>query len=108
VVKDLHTAWDRLKNVITPYLAKSSGLKTPCAVEGKCTDCTSPYRVCSVTTIIEAKPRMTRISIILVGEDMGLGWDPAWPEDRIEKIASVFRGYWSAMRSARSSSQEGK
>jgi len=104
VVKDLHAAWDRLKNVITPYLAKNSGLKTPCAVEGKCSDCTSPYRVCSVTTVIEAKPRMTQISIILVGEDMGLGWDPAWPEDRKEKIASIFRDQWAAMRTARPSS----
>jgi len=101
VVKDLHAAWDRLKNVITPYLTKSSGLKVPCAVEGRCSDCSSPYRVCSVTTVIEAKPRLTRISIILVGEDMGLGWDPAWPEDRIENIASVFREHWAAMRAAR-------
>jgi len=101
VVKDLHAAWDRLKNVITPYLTKSSGLKVPCAVEGKCSDCSSPFRVCSVTTVIEAKPRLTRISIILVGEDMGLGWDPAWPEERIENIASVFREHWAAMRAAR-------
>jgi hypothetical protein len=102
VVSDLHAAWDRLKNVITPYLTKSSGLKVPCATEGKCSDCASPNRVCSVTTVIEAKPRLTQISIILVGEDMGLGWDPAWPEERIEKIASVFRGHWAAMRTARS------
>ena len=101
VVKDLHAAWDRVKNVITPYLTKASGLKVPCAVEGKCSDCSSPNRVCSVTTVIEAKPRMTQISIVLVGEDMGLGWDPAWPEERIEKIASIFRGHWAAMRRGR-------
>ena len=104
VVKDLHAAFHRIKNVISPHIAKSVGLRTPCVVEGKCCDCKSPMRICSVTTIIEAKPRVTQISIILVGEDIGLGWDPEWDKDRIEKIQSVFAEKWAALRAAR---QEG-
>ncbi|MBU4317415.1 MAG: lactate utilization protein [Proteobacteria bacterium] len=101
VVKDLHAAMDRIKNVITPHMAKSSGVRTPCATEGKCSDCKSPMRLCSVTTIIEAKPRITQLSIILTGEDMGLSWDPAWDQERIEKIQSVFNEKWAILRGAR-------
>jgi hypothetical protein len=101
VVKDVPAALDRIKSVIAPNIAKNAGLKTPCALEGKCTDCKSPLRVCTVTTIIEAKPRMTQISIILVGEDLGLGWDPDWKEDRKESILSVFKEKWGQLTAAR-------
>ena len=97
VVKDVPAALDRIKKVIAPNIARNAGLKTPCAVEGKCTDCKSPMRVCTVTTIIEAKPRMTQISIILVGEDMGLGWNPDWKEERKENILSVFKEKWGQL-----------
>jgi hypothetical protein len=106
VVKDVPSAFDRIKNVIAPTIAKNSGLKTPCVVEGKCVDCKSPYRICTATTIIEAKPRVTQISIILVGEDIGLGWDPAWDEDRREKIGLVFKDEWAKLRAARSEKRQ--
>jgi NAD-dependent dihydropyrimidine dehydrogenase PreA subunit len=102
VVKDVPSALDRIKNVIAPNIAKNAGLKTPCTVEGKCTDCKSPMRVCTVTAI-EAKPRMTQISIILVGEDLGLGWNPDWKEDRKDTILSVFKEKWVQLASARQS-----
>ena len=101
VVEDIHAAFDRIKNVITPHMAKSSGVKTPCATEGKCSDCKSPMRLCSVTTIIEAKPRVTQISIVLVGEDIGLSWDPNWKQERIDNIVSVFNEKWAQLRAAR-------
>ncbi len=103
VVKDLDAAFDRLKNVINPYLAKNAGLKNPCSVDGKCHDCKSPTRVCSVTTIIEAKPRVTQISIVLVGEDLGLGWEPDWDDVRKDKVAGVFKEQWAQMMADRSS-----
>jgi hypothetical protein len=101
VVKDVPAALDRIKSVIAPNIARNAGLKTPCAVEGKCTDCKSPMRVCTVTTIIEAKPRVTQISIILVGEDLGLSWNPDWPEERKADIFSVFKEKWAQMAAAR-------
>ncbi|MBA7645636.1 hypothetical protein ES703_53394 [subsurface metagenome] len=91
VVHNVDEAVDRIKNVIAPYHAMSIGRKTPCAVDGHCTDCKSPDRICNVTTIIEKKPSSTDIAIILVGEDLGLGWDPVWPKERRERIASVYR-----------------
>ena len=101
VVKDVAAALDRIKSVIAPAIARNAGLKTPCAIEGHCTDCKSPMRVCTVTTIIEAKPRMTQVSVILVGEDMGLGWDPNWKEDRKSEILSVFKEKWIQLTAAR-------
>jgi hypothetical protein len=90
IVCDVNEAIDRIKNVIAPYHAMTLGRKTPCATELRCTDCRSPKRICNVTTIIEKKPSSTDIAIVLVGEDLGLGWDPDWPEDRKERIASVY------------------
>ncbi len=91
IVHDVDEAIDRIKNVIAPYHAMSMGRKTPCATTGCCTDCKSPERICNVTTIIEKKPRAIAIAIVLVGEDMGLGWDPNWTEERKERIASVYK-----------------
>lgn len=92
IVKDLNAAFERIKTVAAPAMAKLGGAKTPCAVEGgKCTDCKSPARICAVTTIIESKPRLTQISVVLVGEDVGLGWDSDWPEDRKQKVDAVFK-----------------
>jgi len=101
LVKDREAGLDRLRNLINPYLSKSAGLKNPCAVDGKCHDCISPTRVCSVTTILEAKPRVTNFAIILVGEDLGLGWDPDWNEERKDKIAGIFKEKWAEMIAAR-------
>ncbi|MEW6185260.1 MAG: lactate utilization protein [Thermodesulfobacteriota bacterium] len=101
VVADVPSALCRIKNVIAPAIARNAGLKTPCSLEGKCTDCKSPFRVCTVTTIIEAKPRMTQISIILVKEDLGLGWDPNWDEGRKERIFSVFKEKWAQLAATR-------
>lgn len=103
IVKDIHEAVNRIKNVIAPYHAKIEGLKTPCAVSLRCTDCKSPERICNVTNIIEKKPTDTDVAIVLVGEDMGLGWHPDWDKERQERIARIYRetrkGFSSAIQS---------
>jgi hypothetical protein len=91
IVRDLDEAFDRVQHVIAPYHAKYLGLDTPCAKKGKCCDCNSPQRICNITTVISKKPLAVDFTIILVDEDLGLGWDPAWPEKRKEKIASAYR-----------------
>jgi len=90
IVKDVHEAIDRIKNVIAPEHAKRKGRRTPCVVTGRCTDCDSIQRMCNVTMIIEKKPLFTRLSILLIDEDLGLGWDPAWNEDRIGEIRAHY------------------
>jgi len=103
VVPDVDAAIDRIKNVIAPYHCMVRGTKTPCAIKLRCTDCKTPARICNVTTIIEKKPWHTNIAIVLVGEDLGLGWHPDWTEERKERIASIYRetrkGYSQAVQS---------
>jgi hypothetical protein len=41
-----------------------------------------------VTTIIERKPVHTDIHVVIVDEDLGLGWDRSWPKERIAAIAA--------------------
>jgi len=90
IVRDVHEAIDRIKKVIAPFHARALQHNTPCAKTGICGDCKTTERVCNVTTIIEKKPTYTDIAIVLVNEDLGLGWDPDWQEDRKENIGSVY------------------
>ena len=90
IVKNVNEAFHRIKNVIAPFHARTKQFATPCAQTGKCIDCGAPKRICSVATIMEKKPWRTDISIILVDEDLGLGWNEAWHEDRIRKIKSNY------------------
>lgn len=95
IVKDVDKAIHRLKNVIAPAHARRKQRKTPCAVTGKCSDCDSPDRMCSVMVIFEKKPSLTDMSIILINEDLGLGWDLAWDKKRISKIRrDYYRNTW--------------
>jgi len=91
IVRDVDEALERVQKVIAPYHAKYLGLKTPCAVTGECSDCDSPMRICNITTILSKKPPLMDFTIVLAGEDLGLGWDPEWPKERIEKIQSTYR-----------------
>jgi hypothetical protein len=90
IVKDVNEALFRIKNVIAPYHARTKGFATPCAQTGRCSNCSAPKRVCSVTTIIEKKPWRTDISVILVNGDLGLSWDETWPQERIGRIKSNY------------------
>jgi hypothetical protein len=99
IVKDLDEALERIRKVIAPthfrLRCELGGKKreTPCVATGKCTDCRSVDRGCNVFTIIEGKPTQTNLNVILVNEDLGLGWDPSWPEERIEKIRESYRKF---------------
>jgi hypothetical protein len=100
IVRDVDEAIDRVQNYISPYHAKYIGLNTPCALTEACADCNSPQRICNVTTILSKKPRSVQFAIVLVGEDLGLGWDPAWPEARIEKIKAAYRAEMEKFRAS--------
>ena len=90
IVKDVDEALHRINGLIAPFHARTKGFATPCAQTGKCSDCSAPKRICSVTSIIEKKPWRTEISVILVDEDLGLSWDETWPQDRIRRIKSNY------------------
>ncbi len=90
IVRDVNEAMDRIQDTISPFHAKNIGLNTPCALTEACSDCDSPQRICNITTILLKKPPSVDFAIVLTGEDLGLGWNPAWPEQRIEKIKSAY------------------
>ena len=61
----------RIKSWATPPNSKRLSFKTPCASTGFCSDCSSPDRLCRVTTIIDRKPRITDIHVLVVNSDLG-------------------------------------
>ena len=71
IVDDLHSAFRRIKEVVTPQVVKDLDLEVPCAVTGFCSDCNSPMRVCRATVILERKPFFSDIHVMIVGKDLG-------------------------------------
>jgi L-lactate utilization protein LutB len=71
IAPDVESAIRRIKDVAAPMRAKSLNVDTPCALTGRCTDCNSPMRICSVTSILHRKPILTDISVIVVNEELG-------------------------------------
>ncbi|MGI6144096.1 MAG: lactate utilization protein [bacterium] len=67
----LEAALERIHREACPPNARRLKLQTPCAATGECNDCSSPDRMCKVTTIIEGKPGATDLEVILVGEKLG-------------------------------------
>ena len=100
IVPNVEEGLDRVQNVIAPFHAKHIGVDTPCAETEECIDCDSPQRICNITTIIAKKPPTVEFAIVITGEDLGLGWDPAWPEERIEKIKSNYRAEMEKFRAS--------
>jgi hypothetical protein len=88
IVKDLDAAMDRLKKVTAPeHVSRRGSSNSPCTVKGECRDCSGNSRVCNVTTIMEGAPLFSEMNVILVDEDLGLGWEKSWSPERIEAIS---------------------
>jgi hypothetical protein len=106
IVKDLDEAFYRIRNTIAPNHARirsaelgGKKTKTPCAVTGECSDCRAPDRICNIFTIIESKPFFTDLYVVIVNEDLGLGWDPSWPKERIMQILENYKKFvWVPIR----------
>lgn len=66
----LEDAVRRARNVASPANCVRLGLKTPCAVTGVCGDCANPT-ICCQFVITRHSKHDGRITILLVGEDLG-------------------------------------
>jgi hypothetical protein len=100
IVKDLDEAFYRIRNIIAPNHVRIRSVelggrnsKTPCAVTGECSDCRAIDRICNIFAVIEGKPLFTDLNVIIVNEDLGLGWDPSWPSNRIEQILVNYKRF---------------
>ena len=100
LVDNIDEAFHRIRSLIAPTHIRVRGVelggwrpKTPCVATGECHDCRSKERACNVFTIIEGKPFKTDINIVIINEDLGLGWAESWPEERISKIIEEYKRY---------------
>ena len=93
LVQNVDSAIFRIRNTITPALAKRRELPLPCAKAGKCIDCNVPERACNITVVIERKPPLTDLKVIMVDDDLGLGWDPQWPQEYIDTIKKKYEQF---------------
>jgi hypothetical protein len=72
IVRDLPEALNRIKSVAAPLNARRFGADTPCVKLGRCVDCDSSERICRGTLILERRPFVTKMLVmIVVQEDLG-------------------------------------
>lgn len=71
IAEDLPHALERAHNVAAPQNARRLGLALPCAKTGRCEDCNSPQRICRSILIMERRPLLTDITVVLVHEELG-------------------------------------
>ncbi len=72
IVETLEDGLVRIKEYVAPVHAKRRNHDLPCAVTGKCVNCRSKNRICNKTMIIEYERDSDRMTVILVGEELGI------------------------------------
>jgi hypothetical protein len=68
----MEAAIQRIKNYAAPPNARRLNLNTPCAKTGFCSNCSSPDRICRITTVIDRKSKTMDIRVLVVNADLGL------------------------------------
>lgn len=71
VCPDEDSAWQRLGRIASPMNMKRLELDTPCSKTGYCVDCKSEARGCRVYCVMKRKPRLTDITVVIIGENLG-------------------------------------
>jgi len=71
ICDDLEAALFRAKKIAAPINALRLNTATPCAKTGYCVDCQTPNSICAVTVIMDKKPGLADITVILVPEELG-------------------------------------
>ena len=79
LVANVHEALERIRIHAAPLNVQRHphfDPMPPCGITGECADCSSPWRICNKTVIIEREFSNDRydprIHIVIVGEDLGL------------------------------------
>ena len=71
IVPDLAAAMERVRQLAAPLRAKSLNADLPCTRGEGCVDCRDPGRICRATVILQRRPLLTDITLILIGEVLG-------------------------------------
>lgn len=72
IVRDIEAAEKRIREWTAPQNAKRLGRKTPCTEAAMCADCKSPDRICNIYVTLAKKPARIDMTVILVGEQLGI------------------------------------
>lgn len=72
IVENVERGLERVRNYAAPLHARRRGWDLPCAKTGSCVDCRSPRRICCTVTVTEYQRVKGRITLILVGETLGI------------------------------------
>jgi hypothetical protein len=71
IVRDVDAALDRISNLAAPMNARRFGAATPCATTGRCSDCSSPERICNLTLVMSKQRIPERVTVILINQELG-------------------------------------
>lgn len=71
ITMSVDEAINRVRKYAAPINAKRLNRKTPCAVTGQCTDCSSPERICTNLVVTYKQNVPGRGIVILVAEELG-------------------------------------
>lgn len=71
IAKDQDDGLWRARNIAAIKNNIRLNRKNPCVVSGKCEDCFSAERICNIVTILWKKPRLTKVTVILIDEELG-------------------------------------
>ncbi|KPU44215.1 hypothetical protein OXPF_23830 [Oxobacter pfennigii] len=70
ITENTDDALKRVKSIVH-LNTKRLNLNTPCARTEECHDCKVSQRICNITAIIDYKPSLTDIEVIIINEDLG-------------------------------------
>ena len=73
IVEDVEAGIRRIKHFAAPFNCARLKADTPCAKSGICNDagCRNPARLCNEIAIIEGQREPKRMTIIIVGQELG-------------------------------------
>jgi hypothetical protein len=71
IVPDVEAALDRIRRIAAPMNAKRLNMNLPCAETGTCHDCKSEARICRIVSILQRRPNLTDISLLILNEPLG-------------------------------------
>jgi hypothetical protein len=72
IVNTLDDGIRRIKEYVAPIHAKRRGWDLPCTKTGICVECRDPRRICNKLAVLQYERDRERITVILVGEDLGI------------------------------------
>ncbi|WP_434799353.1 lactate utilization protein [Terrisporobacter vanillatitrophus] len=73
VVKSAEDAYTRARTIAAPAnTQRFDGCKTPCYINGACSDCKSPDSICAYMVATRISRPANKIKVILVGENLGM------------------------------------